>query len=64
MEVKIENAMPLWMTKILSEFQIYPASFSKYGTEYTRYMLELEEKEAEEAAIADEGTYEDALLEE
>lgn len=38
MEVKIENAMPLWMTKILSEFRIYPVSFSKYGTEYTRYV--------------------------
>ena len=40
MEVKIENAMPMWMTKILSEFQIYPVSFSKYGTEYTRFMME------------------------
>lgn len=38
MEVKIENAMPLWMTKLLSEFRIYPASFSKYGTEYARYV--------------------------
>ncbi|MDD5899957.1 MAG: polyphosphate polymerase domain-containing protein [Lachnospiraceae bacterium] len=38
MEVKIENAMPLWMTKILSEFRIYPVSFSKYGTEYTNYI--------------------------
>ena len=38
MEVKIEKAMPLWMTKILSEFQIYPASFSKYGTEYKKFV--------------------------
>lgn len=38
MEVKINQAMPLWMTKILSEFQIYPASFSKYGTEYKNYI--------------------------
>lgn len=54
MEVKIENAMPLWMTKILSEFQIYPASFSKYGTEYTRYVLEQRDAECEEAAVAKE----------
>ena len=38
MEVKIEKAMPLWMTQILSEFQIYPASFSKYGTEYKKFV--------------------------
>jgi len=66
MEVKIEDAMPLWMTKILSEFRIYPTSFSKYGTEYTRYMLGLEEKDedAEEAAMTDERMYEDILFEE
>jgi len=64
MEVKIDKAMPLWMTKILSEFEIYPVSFSKYGTEYTRYMLGLEEQEREEAAAADESLQEDALFEE
>ena len=38
MEVKIDKAMPLWMTQILSEFQIYSTSFSKYGTEYRKYV--------------------------
>jgi len=38
MEVKISNAMPLWMTKILSDMKIYPASISKYGTEYANYL--------------------------
>lgn len=38
MEVKIVKAMPLWMTQILSEFEIYPASFSKYGTEYKNFV--------------------------
>lgn len=38
MEVKIDKAMPLWLTKILSELHIYPASFSKYGTEYKQYL--------------------------
>ena len=66
MEVKIENAMPLWMTKILSEFQIYPASFSKYGTEYTRYMLGLTDKgeEEDEAAVTKENIQADFLFEE
>lgn len=39
MELKIPGAMPLWLTRILSELEIYPASFSKYGTAYTRNIL-------------------------
>lgn len=31
MEIKVEDAYPLWLTKILSDLCIYPASFSKYG---------------------------------
>lgn len=54
MEVKIENAMPLWMTKILSEFRIYPASFSKYGTEYTNYVTGQREAGLAEAAMTTE----------
>lgn len=38
MEVKIMNAAPLWFTKIMTDLKIYPASFSKYGTEYKKYM--------------------------
>ena len=34
MEIKIPNAMPLWLSAILGELEIYPASFSKYGTAY------------------------------
>jgi len=34
MEIKINGAVPMWFTKIISEFNIYPVSFSKYGTEY------------------------------
>ncbi len=66
MEIKIEDAMPLWMTKLLSEFRIYPTSFSKYGTEYTRYMLGLEDngEDTEEAALTDESIHDDLLLEE
>lgn len=38
MEMKISNAVPLWFTKLMSEFGIYPATFSKYGTEYMNYI--------------------------
>ncbi len=38
MEVKISGATPTWFTSLLSEFKIYPVSFSKYGTEYRRYI--------------------------
>lgn len=34
MEIKISNAMPLWLADALSQCQIYPTSFSKYGKAY------------------------------
>ncbi|GHV05465.1 molecular chaperone [Clostridia bacterium] len=34
MEIKVANNMPLWLTKLLSELKVYPASFSKYGRTY------------------------------
>lgn len=36
MEVKILGAMPLWFVHILSKFEIYSSSFSKYGSVYTK----------------------------
>lgn len=39
METKINGAVPLWFTEIISRLNIYPTSFSKYGTEYKRYYL-------------------------
>lgn len=41
MEIKVMNAMPLWLTRILSELKIYPTSFSKVGSIYSK------EKESE-----------------
>jgi SPX domain protein involved in polyphosphate accumulation len=38
MELKVKDAIPLWLTKILSENKIYPGSFSKYGTYYTNFL--------------------------
>ena len=34
MEIKTLNSYPLWLTKILSNNNIYPTSFSKYGRIY------------------------------
>lgn len=38
MEVKIADAAPLWLARLFSELGVYPASFSKYGTCYQRYI--------------------------
>ncbi|HHX17972.1 MAG TPA: polyphosphate polymerase domain-containing protein [Clostridium sp.] len=40
MEVKAEKSIPVWVSKMLSEFKIYKTSFSKYGTEYKKMRLE------------------------
>lgn len=34
LEVKVQNAMPLWLSEILSTGKIYKGSFSKYGAAY------------------------------
>lgn len=34
MELKADHAIPIWLTKILSELKAYPISFSKYGRVY------------------------------
>lgn len=36
MEVKALGAMPLWLVRSLSSLNIYPVSFSKYGSIYRR----------------------------
>ncbi len=40
MEIKIPEAAPLWLAHLLSELEIFPASFSKYGTCYRQDLLE------------------------
>jgi hypothetical protein len=36
MEIKTSRAIPIWLTRLLSEYKVYPQSFSKYGAEYQR----------------------------
>lgn len=40
MEIKLPGAAaPLWLSHLLSELEIYPGSFSKYGTCYSREIM-------------------------
>lgn len=39
MELKVSAAAPIWLVEILSRMQLYPRSFSKYGTCYRRDLL-------------------------
>jgi len=43
MEIKTEGAIPLWLTRALSENNIFPVSFSKFGTCYARYISKLQD---------------------
>lgn len=38
LEIKSQDALPLWLVHILSELRIYPQSFSKYKTAYLDFM--------------------------
>jgi hypothetical protein len=44
MEVKIPGAMPIWLSHMLNELEIYPVSFSKYGRGYLQ-SLQLKKRE-------------------
>ncbi|MBP0983994.1 MAG: polyphosphate polymerase domain-containing protein [Oscillospiraceae bacterium] len=44
MEIKSADAVPLWLAGILSELEIYPGSFSKYGSVYREKLMTTHEK--------------------
>ena len=52
MELKCPGAIPLWMTKILSEERIYKTSFSKYGRAYCSFMEKTPSERSREIAAA------------
>ncbi len=37
MEIKVPDALPMFLTSMLSEYEIYPTSYSKYGKEFAEY---------------------------
>ncbi len=39
MEIKLAEAAPLWLARLLSEQALFPTSFSKYGTAYSDHIL-------------------------
>ncbi len=39
MEIKIPGTAPLWLSELLSANQVFPVSFSKYGTYYKQFVL-------------------------
>lgn len=39
MEIKFLGAMPIWLSKELSNLSVFPSSFSKYGTCYKNFIL-------------------------
>ncbi len=47
MELKIPGAVPLWLSKALSELRIFPVSYSKYGAVYKKLCLEWQKYETE-----------------
>jgi hypothetical protein len=38
MELKVPYSIPFWLARTLSELEIYPTSFSKYGNVYKKYL--------------------------
>ena len=39
LEVKVQQAVPLWLSAILTEGHIYKNSFSKYGEAYRQQLI-------------------------
>ena len=42
LEIKVQQAMPLWLSAILAEGRIYKGSFSKYGEAYRQQILKVQ----------------------
>ena len=50
MEIKVPGTVPLWMAKLLSELEIKPTSYSKYGTFYKDIIVGKNRKEIRHSA--------------
>ena len=47
MEIKSHTSIPIWLSALLSEYEIYPQSFSKYGAEYKLWLSDQSDRVAE-----------------
>ena len=45
LEIKVQEAIPIWLSNLLSNGKIYKNSFSKYGEAYKREILNIDRKE-------------------
>lgn len=44
LEIKVQDSYPIWLVHLLEKFEIYPGSFSKYGTVYRDKLFVSKEK--------------------
>ena len=44
LEIKVQDAVPLWLSSLLSEEKIYKTSFSKYGEAYKQQLAKTAER--------------------
>lgn len=54
MEIKVSGAFPMWLARMLSELEIYPTSFSKYGNIYKQNSERLMKDCAQSISVAKE----------
>ncbi|MBQ6782901.1 MAG: polyphosphate polymerase domain-containing protein [Acholeplasmatales bacterium] len=45
LEIKVQEAIPIWLSTLLSNGKIYKNSFSKYGEAYKREIINIDRKE-------------------
>ena len=51
MEIKTLGGIPMWFTKMMSEYEIRPGHFSKYGATYLQIIQEKELNEYKKVAV-------------
>ncbi len=51
MEVKVDRAVPFWLARLMSENNIRKRRFSKYGTEYSNYIMRKKQEENEDDVL-------------
>lgn len=52
MEIKVSQAQPLWLSRLLAEYHVYPRGFSKYGTEYAAFLGQTSPSSSQRSAAA------------
>lgn len=54
LEIKVPDAFPVWLSEVLSELEIFPVSFSKYGTVYRNEQIASQRQEARQGQARQE----------